>query len=165
MAYRAPKGVKNYVDRKAKIGKNVRIWHFAYVGPNTTVGDNVKISSLAHVDYNVKIGADTKIEGCAYIPPLTVVGRGVFIGPGATFTNDPYPMSPKMVGCTVEDDAIVGALAVVRPGVRIGKKSVVAMGSVVTKDVPADTVVMGVPAKPVYSRKEYDRKKAEWEEG
>ena len=165
MAYRAPKGVKNYVDRKAKIGKNVRIWHFAYVGPNTTVGDNVKIGSLAHVDYNVKIGADTKIEGCAYIPPLSVVGRGVFIGPGATFTNDPYPMSPKMVGCTVEDGAIVGARAVVRPGVRIGKNSVVAMGSVVTKDVPADTVVMGVPAKPVYSRKEYDRKKAEWEEG
>ena len=163
MAYRAPKGVKNYVDRKAKIGKNVRIWHFAYVGPNTTVGDNVKIGSLAHVDYSVKIGADTKIEGCAYIPPLTVVGRGVFIGPGATFTNDPYPMSPKMVGCTVEDGAIVGARAVVRPGVRIGKNSVVAMGSVVTKDVPADTVVMGVPAKPAYSRKEYDRKKAEWE--
>jgi acetyltransferase-like isoleucine patch superfamily enzyme len=163
MAYRAPKGVKNYVDKKAKIGKNVRIWHFAYVGPNTTVGDNVKIGSLAHVDYSVKIGADTKIEGCAYIPPLTVVGRGVFIGPGATFTNDPYPMSPKMVGCTVEDGAIVGARAVVRPGVRIGKNSVVAMGSVVTKDVPADTVVMGVPAKPVYSRKEYDRKKAEWE--
>ena len=163
MAYRAPKGVKNYVDKKAKIGKNVRIWHFAYVGPNTTVGDNVKIGSLAHVDYSVKIGADTKIEGCAYIPPLTVVGRGVFIGPGATFTNDPYPMSPKMVGCTVEDGAIVGARAVVRPGVRIGKNSVVAMGSVVTKDVPADTVVMGVPAKPAYSRKEYDRKKAEWE--
>ncbi|MGI0005378.1 MAG: acyltransferase [Nitrososphaera sp.] len=163
MAYRAPRGVKNYVDKKAKIGKNVRIWHFAYVGPNTTVGDNVKIGSLAHVDYSVKIGADTKIEGCAYIPPLTVVGRGVFIGPGATFTNDPYPMSPKMVGCTVEDGAIVGARAVVRPGVRIGKNSVVAMGSVVTKDVPADTVVMGVPAKPVYSRKEYDRKKAEWE--
>lgn len=163
MAYRAPKGVKNYVDKKAKIGKNVRIWHFAYVGPNTTVGDNVKIGSLAHVDYNVKIGADTKIEGCAYIPPLTVVGRGVFIGPGATFTNDPYPMSPKMVGCTVEDGAIVGARAVVRPGVRIGRNSVVAMGSVVTKDVPADTVVIGVPAKPAYSRKEYDRKKAEWE--
>jgi acetyltransferase-like isoleucine patch superfamily enzyme len=162
-SYRAPKGVKNYVDKKAKIGNNVRIWHFAYVGPNTVVGDNVKIGSLAHVDYNVKIGADTKIEGCAYIPPLTVIGKGAFIGPGATFTHDPYPMSPKMVGCTVEDGAIVGARAVVRPGVRIGKNSVVAMGSVVTKDVPADTVVMGVPAKPVYSRKEYDKKKAEWE--
>ena len=163
MAYRAPKGVKNYVDKKAKIGKNVRIWHFAYVGPNTVIGDNVKIGSLAHVDYNVKIGADTKIEGCAYIPPLTVIGKGAFIGPGATFTNDPYPMSPKMIGCTVEDGAIVGARAVVRPGVRIGKNSVVAMGSVVTKDVPADTVVMGVPAKPTYSRQEYDKKKAEWE--
>ena len=158
-------GVKNYVDKTAKIGKNVRIWHFAYVGPRTVVGDNVKIGSLAHVDYNVKIGDNTKIEGSAYIPPLTVIGNGVFVGPSATFTNDPYPMSPKMIGCTVEDGAIIGARAVIKPGVRIGKNSVVAMGSVVTKDVPADTVVMGAPAKVAYARSEYDKKKKEWDEG
>lgn len=161
--YKPVKGVKNYVDKKAKVGKNVRIWHFAYVGPNTVIGDNVKIGSLAHVDYNVKIGRNTKIEGSAYIPPLTVIGNGVFIGPAATFTNDPYPMSPKMVGTVVEDGAVIGARAVIAPGLRIGKNSVVAMGSVVTRDVPQNVVVMGVPAKVAYNREEYERKKKAWE--
>jgi acetyltransferase-like isoleucine patch superfamily enzyme len=161
--YKPAKGVKNYVDKKAKVGKNVRIWHFAYVGPNTVIGDNVKIGSLAHVDYNVKVGRNTKIEGSAYIPPLTVIGNGVFIGPAATFTNDPYPMSPKMVGTVVEDGAVIGARAVIAPGLRIGKNSVVAMGSVVTRDVPQNVVVMGVPAKVAYNREEYERKKKAWE--
>lgn len=161
--YKPAKGVKNYVDKKAKVGKNVRIWHFAYVGPNTVIGDNVKIGSLVHVDYNVKIGHDTKIEGSAYIPPLTVIGNGVLIGPAATFTNDPYPMSPKMVGTVVEDGAVIGARAVIAPGLRIGKNSVVAMGSVVTRDVPQNVVVMGVPAKVAYNREEYERKKKAWE--
>jgi acetyltransferase-like isoleucine patch superfamily enzyme len=163
--YKSAPGVKNHVDKTAKIGKNVRIWHYAYVGGKTVIGNNVKIGSLAHVDYGVKIGNDVKIEGLAYIPPLTVIGNGVFIGPAATFTNDPYPMSPRMVGVMVEDGAVIGARAVIRPGVKIGKNAVVAMGSVVTRDVPADTVVMGNPARIAYSRQEYDRKKKEWDEG
>lgn len=161
--YKSPRGVKNYVDKKVKVGKNIRIWHFAYVGPNTVIGDNVKIGSLAHIDYNVKIGSDTKIEGSAYIPPLTVIGNGVFIGPAAVFTNDPYPMSTKMIGTVVEDGALIGARAVIAPGVRIGRNSVVAMGSVVTRDVPPDVVVMGAPAKMAYDRAEYDRRKKTWE--
>jgi acetyltransferase-like isoleucine patch superfamily enzyme len=163
--YRNASGVRNHVDKTAKIGKNTRIWHFAYVGAKTIVGNNVKIGSLAHVDYGVKIGDNVKIEGMVYIPPLTVIGNDVFIGPGATFTNDPYPMSPKMIGVVVEDGAIIGARAVVRPGVRIGKNSVVAMGSVVTRDVPAETVVMGIPARIAYTRQDYDHKKKEWESG
>ena len=162
--YTAPAGVTNYVAKDAKIGKNTKIWHFAYVGSQAEIGDNVMIGSLTHVDYKVKIGENTRIEGSVYIPPLTVIGKNVFIGPAAAFTNDPYPMSPKMIGCTVEDGAIIGARAVIKPGVRIGKNSVVAMGSVVTRDVPANTVVMGSPARIAYSRAEYDKKKKKWED-
>ena len=151
-----------YVSKTAEIGKNVKIWHFAYVGDKTIIGDNVMIGSLAHIDYNVKIGKNTRIEGSVYIPPLTVIGNNVFIAPGATFTNDPYPMSPKMIGVVVEDGAIIGGRAVFKAGITVGKNSVVAMGAVVTKDVPPNVVVMGHPATIRYSREEYDVKKKNW---
>jgi len=155
--------VTNFISEKAKLGKNVRIWHFAYVGDNTEIGDNVKIGSLAHVDYNVKIGDNTMIEGMVYIPPLSRIGKNVFIGPAASLTNDPYPASKKMIAVIIEDGAIIGARAVIKAGVKIGKNSVVAMGAVVTKDVPPNSVVIGIPAKIRYTREEYDKKKKKWE--
>ena len=156
--------VTNFISEKAKLGKNVKIWHFAYVGNDTEIGDNVKIGSLAHVDYNVKIGENTMIEGLVYIPPLSRIGKNVFIGPAASLTNDPYPASKKMIGITIEDGAVIGSRAVIKAGVKIGKNSVVAMGAVVTKDVPPNCVVVGVPAKVKYSREEYDKRKKKWED-
>ncbi len=155
----------NYIAPDAKIGKNVRIWHFSYVGAGTTIGDDVKIGSLAHIDYDVKIGSGTKIEGGAYIPPMSRIGKNVFIGPSAVLTNDPYPPSKRMIGVTVEDGAVICARAVIKAGVRVGRRSVVAMGAVVTKDVPPGKVVVGVPARVVYDRKEFDARMKEWESG
>lgn len=154
--------VTNFISEKAKIGKNVKVWHFAYVGDKTTIGDNVKIGSLAHIDYDVTIGDNTMIEGLVYIPPLSRIGKNVFIGPAAALTNDPYPPSGKMIGVTIKDGAIIGSRAVIKAGVTIGQNSVVAMGAVVTKDVPDNTVVAGVPAKTKYSREEYDKKQKSW---
>ncbi|MDG6907576.1 MAG: N-acetyltransferase [Nitrososphaerota archaeon] len=154
--------VQNRISPSAIIGKNVRIWHFAYVGSDTKIGDNTKIGSLAHVDYNVVIGKNCKVEGLAYIAPLSRIGDNVFVGPSVTLTNDPYPLSQKMIGVTVEDGAIICAGAVVKAGVKIGKNSVVAMGAVVTKDVPPESVVVGVPARVVYSRSAYEEKRLAW---
>lgn len=156
--------VTNSISKKAKIGKNVKIWNFAYIGDDVEIGDNVKIGSLTHIDYNVKIGKNTLIEGMVYLPPLSRIGKDVFIGPAAALTNDPYPRSKKMIGVTIEDGAIIGARAVIKAGVTVGKNSVVAMGSVVIKDVPANTVVAGNPAKEKFSREEYDRKHNKWEQ-
>lgn len=154
--------VENFISEKAKIGDNVKIWHFAYVGENTEIGDNVKIGSLAHVDYDVKIGSNTMIEGLVYIPPLSRIGKNVFIGPSASLTNDPFPPSEKLIGVTINDNAIIGSKAVIKAGVTVGENSVVAMGAVVTKDVPPNTVVGGVPAKIMYSKEEYDKKQLGW---
>ena len=92
----------------------------------------------------------------------SIIGKNVFIGPGAVLTNDPYPPSQKLAGVIIEDNVIIGSKAVIKAGVTIGKNSVVAMGAVVTNDVPPDTVVVGIPAKPKYSRDEYDKKQTEW---
>lgn len=154
--------VTNSVSEKAKIGKNVKIWNFAYIGDDVEIGDNVKIGSLAHIDYDVKIGENSLIEGMVYIPPLSRIGKNVFIGPAAVLTNDPYPRSDKMIGVTIEDGAIIGARAVIKAGVNVGKNSVVAMGSVVIKNVPENVVVAGNPAKEKFSRKEYDEKHSKW---
>jgi acetyltransferase-like isoleucine patch superfamily enzyme len=154
--------VTNFISQKAKIGKNVKIWHFTYIGDNTEIGDNVKIGSLVHIDYDVKIGENSMIEGSVYIPPLSRIGKKVFIGPAASLTNDPYPPSGKMIGVTIEDGAIIGSRAVIKAGVTVGKNSVVAMGAVVTRNVPDNTVVVGIPAKKKYSRKEYDKKQNQW---
>jgi acetyltransferase-like isoleucine patch superfamily enzyme len=71
-------------------------------------------------------------------------------------------MSPKMSGVIVEDGVIIGSRAVIKPGVRIGQNSVVAMAAVVTKDIPRDVVVMGHPARIKYSREEYNKKQSAW---
>jgi acetyltransferase-like isoleucine patch superfamily enzyme len=156
--------INNFISEKAKIGQNVQIWHFSYVGDDVEIGDNVKIGSLAHVDYDVKIGDNTKIEGQAYIPPLSRIGKNVFIGPAVVLTNDPYPMNGRMVGVTIEDNAVIGARAVIKAGITVGKNSVVGMGAIVTKDVPENSVVMGAPAFIRYSREEYDKKQRKWKE-
>ena len=154
--------VENFISDKANIGNNVKVWHFAYVGDNTVIGDNVKIGSLAHVDYDVKIGNDTMIEGLAYIPPLSRIGNNVFIGPSVSLTNDPFPPSEKLIGVTINDNVVIGSRAVIKAGITIGENSVVAMGAVVTKDVPPNTVVGGVPAKVMYSKEEYNKRQLDW---
>ena len=161
LANRKPK-VPNLISPDAKIGKNVKIWNYAYVGPGTKIGDNTKIGSLAHVDYDVVVGKNCKIEGLAYLAPKSRIGDNVFIGPSACLTNDPYPLSDRMIGVKVEDGALICAGSVIKAGVVIGKNSVVAMGAIVTKDVPPNTVVLGVPARAVYSRAEYEKKRKEW---
>jgi len=155
--------VINFISPDAKLGKNVKVWHFAYVGSGTEIGDNVMIGSLAHIDYNVRIGSGTRVEGSVYIPPMSRIGKNVFIGPAAVLTNDPYPPSKRMIGVTIEDNAVIGARSVIKAGVKIGRGSVVAMGAVVTKDVSPGKVVMGVPARVAYTRKEFDAKMKAWE--
>ena len=156
--------ISNFISKSAKIGKNVKIWHFSYVGDNSIIEDNVIIGAQAHVDYDVKIGENTKVEGHAYIPPLSRIGKNVFIGPGAVLTNDPYPMCEKLEGVTIEDNVIIGARAVIKAGVKVEENSVVSMGAVVTRDVPKNSVVIGNPATIRFTREEYDKKQNKWKE-
>nr|WP_290812371.1 acyltransferase [Halovivax sp.] len=76
------------------------------------------------------------------------MGSNVFVGPGAVLTNDQYPIrrDVDLEGPTIEDGASIGANATILPGVTIGENAFVAAGSVVTDDVPPDTLAVGAPA-------------------
>jgi acetyltransferase-like isoleucine patch superfamily enzyme len=87
----------------------------------------------------------------------------VFIGPGVVFTNDPYPPSKRLKGVTVEDGAIVCAGATLLSGVTVGKRAVVGMGSVVTRDVSPGEVHYGSPATHRYGYSEYLERRRMWE--
>ena len=153
----------NHIGENVKLGERTKIWHFTYIGDHTTIGNNTQIGSLTHIDHHVKIGSGCRIQGMVYIPPKTIIHDNVFIGPGVIFTNDPYPPSNRLVGVTVESNAVIGASAVIKAGVSIGEGAVVGMGAVVCYDVESGMVVYGVPASSKYSLDEYRKRRFQWE--
>lgn len=149
------------VDERARIGDGTTIWHLAQVREGATLGENCIVGRGAYVDADVEVGANTKIQNYALVYAPARLGKGVFIGPAAVLTNDVYPRSVSptgdlksgddwdAAGVVVEEGAAVGARAVVVAGVTIGAWSLVGAGAVVTRDVPAHALVVGVPAKRV----------------
>jgi acetyltransferase-like isoleucine patch superfamily enzyme len=89
----------------------------------------------------------------------------VFIGPNSTILNDRFPYSNHVTPPIICDNVIIGGGAVILPKIEIGKNSVIAAGSVVTKDVPPGIVTLGMPARKTMTRKEYETKKKAFVEG
>jgi acetyltransferase-like isoleucine patch superfamily enzyme len=118
---------------------------------DNAVGNHVSIGTNSVLEFGNRIGDFSRIHSNCFMEMVSV-GRYVFIGPNVVFTDDPHPMGcPKYRECkggaVVEDYARIGANSTILPGVRIGRNSLVGAGSVVTKDVPAGSVVAGSPAK------------------
>lgn len=151
------------IYEKVKIGRNVETGHRVLIREETEIGDSSVVGTDTVIDGRVKIGVGARIETGVYIPPLTIIGRNVFLGPRVVFTNDKYPVSRRLVGAVVEDNVAIGANATIIAGVRIGEGAVVASGAVITKDVKPRTVVAGVPARYLMSREEFEEKKKKYE--
>jgi len=145
------------------LNRGVATGHYVLIREGTVVGKGTLIGTGTIVDGRVKIGENVSIQSGVYLPPFTEVGDRVFLAPRVTVTNDRYPVSSKMVGVKIEDGAVIGGAAVLVAGIRVGERAVVGAGAVVTKDVKPNTMVLGVPAKPVGTREEYDVKKKEYE--
>ena len=138
-----------YADVQA--GYDFQTGHNVVIREKTTMGDHVVIGTNTVIDGNVRIGNYVKIMTNCYIPTHTVIGNRVFLGPNVTLTNDRYPLkmrdnySPE--GPIIEDYVTLSAGVLVCPGVRVGRNSFVAAGAVVTRDVPPESMAMGVPAR------------------
>lgn len=134
-----------------KIGDGTRVWQFAVVLKEATIGRNCNICAHTLIENDVVLGDNVTVKSGVYIWDGTTIGNNVFIGPCATFTNDKMPRSKvypdTFSRITIEDHASIGANATLLPGITIGKYAMVGAGSVVTKDVPPYSVVVGNPAK------------------
>lgn len=130
------------LDKKAV---NARIEPGAIIRDQVMIGDNAVIMLGAVINIGAEIGAGTMIDMGAILGGRAIVGKNSHIGAGAVLAGVIEPASAEPV--RVGDNVLVGANAVVIEGVQIGAGAVVAAGAIVTKDVPANTVVAGVPAK------------------
>lgn len=138
------------------IGLGTRIWQFVVVLSGARIGEDCNVCSHCFIENDVVVGDRVTIKSGVQLWDGLRVGDDVFIGPNATFTNDKHPRSRNIdfvqLTTVIEKGASIGAGSVVLPGIRIGKNAVVAAGAVVTRDVPANTCVVGNPAR-VMNRK------------
>ncbi|MEM3671330.1 MAG: DapH/DapD/GlmU-related protein [Thermoprotei archaeon] len=143
----------------AQISSMVETGHNVLVREHCKIGSNTKLGTMCVLDGFVDIGNEVSVQTGVYLPPGSSVGDRSFLGPFATVTNDVYPPSNKVSGVKIGRNVVLGARAVIVAGVTIGDNAVVAAGAVVTKDVPEGKVVLGVPARIVYTRAEYELKR------
>jgi acetyltransferase-like isoleucine patch superfamily enzyme len=131
------------------IGNGFTTGHGALVREETIIGDDVVVGTNTVVDGQTSIGSRVSMQTNVYVPTNTTIGDRVFVGPAATFTNDPYPIrrDEELEGPTIEDDVSVGANATLLPGITVGEGAFVAAGAVVTDDVPPGTLAVGSPAE------------------
>ena len=137
--------------QSTSIGEGTRVWQFVVILPGAVIGRDCNICSHCLIENNVVIGDRVTVKSGVQLWDGLHIGDDVFIGPNVTFTNDKFPRSkhyPSAFSLTeLEPGVSIGANATVLPGIRIGRHAMVGAGSVVTRSVPPNAIVVGNPAR------------------
>ena len=144
----------SYVDENVVIGKGTKIWHFSHIQSGSKIGKNCSIGQNVNIGNNVKIGNYVKIQNNVSVYEGVELEDYVFCGPSMVFTNIKVPRSEFPQRGTefyqktiVKKSASIGANATIVCGVTIGEYALIGSGAVVTKNVPAYSLVIGNPGK------------------
>ena len=148
-----------------QFGENVKVYDFTNLY-GCEIGDDTKIGTFVEIQKGASIGRACKISSHTFVCEGVTIEDNVFVGHGVTFTNDRYPRAANADGSLQTDDdwlceptvvkrgASIGSGATLLCGITIGENAIIGAGSVVTRDVPANTVAAGNPARVLRSLKE-----------
>ena len=143
-----------------KLGKDVKIFDFVNLY-GCSIDDYSKVGPFVEIQKNASVGKHCKISSHTFICEGVHIEDNVFIGHNVTFINDKYPRATnvdgsmqtesdwKVVKTYIKKGASIGSSSTILCGITVGENSIVGAGSVVTKDVPPNTIVAGVPARPL----------------
>ena len=146
------------ISPDVKLGKGVRIFAFVNLY-GCEIGDDVKIGTFVEIQKGVKVGSRCKISSHSFLCEGVTLEDDVFIGHNVTFTNDRYPRATNQDGTLqtekdwaciptlIKKGASIGSSVTLLCGITVGENAIIGAGSVVTRDVPANTTVAGNPAR------------------
>lgn len=151
------------VEEGVEIGEGCNVWDHVHIRKNARLGHHTTVGEKTYIAYDVRIGDRVKINAQVYICAGVTVEDMCMISAGVVFTNDRYPRAmnreltdletseptDETLTCRVEKGTTIGANATIGPGVTLGRFSMIGMGAVVTRDVPAQALAVGNPAEVV----------------
>ena len=141
------------IDDNVEIGEGTKIWHFSHIQSGARIGKNCSFGQNVNVSNNVRVGDGCKVQNNVSLYEGVELEDYVFCGPSCVFTNDLTPRAKYPKGhagykkTVVEVGASIGANATIVCGHKIGKWALIGAGAVVTSNVPAHALMLGVPAK------------------
>lgn len=139
------------IYQSSKFGSGLKTGHRVTLREGILAGEGFQVGTLSDIQGHCKIGRHVRLHSNVHVGQHSAIGDFVWIFPYVVLTNDPHPPSETMLGCHVDDFAVIATMSTVLPGRRIGSGSLIGAMTLVRDNVPADTICVGVPGRNVGS--------------
>ena len=139
------------IYQNSSFGASFKTGHRVTLREGIVAGDGLQVGTLSDIQGHCSIGNHVRLHSNVHVGQKSRIGNFVWIFPYVVLTNDPHPPSEVMVGCEIDDFAIVATMSTVLPGKKVGKGALVGAMTLVRDDVPEDSICVGVPGKIVGS--------------